>query len=201
MVFIFKTIFILMKIKLTESQIQTILTESTYQLLNEVAWIEPTINHIKSDFIPLTPSIVKLLTGDNKKINVFHVSDVENIDNMYNVINKRNTISSFLYFSQNNLHSLRGIRTEGGIIYHVTGNLVFQSTDDVFSVVDDSLNRRWVRTSLLSNNLQKELNDNLILVDKSSDNEYGYIKKFYKILLNGIEKYKDEMRTNLNDYP
>jgi len=160
------------------------------QELDEVAWVTSKNDKINQGYIPLTPSIVKQIFGEPQRIETFHVTDEQNIDQIKKIIGKRNSISTFKYFSENYISALNGVKTTGGIVLKLEGVLDFASSDDIFSTVDDSLTRRWIRSSLLSQNLSNEVPKNGI----SNISQFkSYMSKIYELL----DKHKDEIKNNL----
>jgi hypothetical protein len=129
----------------------------TEELLDEVKWMSSKDKKLKAGEIPLTPSVVKFILGEHKKVEAFHVMGIDNIDGLRSIIGKRNTISAFKFFSNDNIKSARGIQTSGGIVAKINGYMNIIGGEDIMSTVDDSLNRRWISGSLLSPKMGDEL--------------------------------------------
>ena len=178
-----------MKILITESHLKKI----KKCIISEVAWETDKVKKIKEGQIPLTPTVVKMLLGEPRKITSFHITDEKNIDNIRKIIGKRSSISVFKYFSEYSLTNMSGVQTNGGVIMKVEGILDFIASRDIFSTVDFSLTRRWINSSLLSNSLHH----NLILATMGLDlNTNEGLKEYMKILYKLIESKKSEIKQN-----
>ena len=164
--------------------------------INEVAH-ENNINYlIKQKKLPLTPTIVSKLIG-NKFINTFHVTGVENINQIKKIINKRNQISSFNYFNKNKNLSDFSPFTSGNILFKLKGKLNIISSKDLWSSVDNSLNRRWIDSSFISKNLNDEILKNFNFFEIKGENEYNKLKRYIKFIYEYLDKNKLEINKNL----
>lgn len=113
-----------------------------YTILNELAWLESTFNLVRYFHLPITPTIAKLLHGE-QTVTTFHISDVANINNMKKLIGRKKTLSSFSKMDMYTIGTLHGIQTEGGILYQLEGTLMLDAKMDIMSKPDES-GRRWI---------------------------------------------------------
>jgi hypothetical protein len=165
--------------------------------LEEVSWMKDVDVKIREGEIPLTPTIVKKILGEPKVIETFHVTDEKHLDDFKKILGKRNPISTLTYFSEDRIKDAYGIKTFGGIIFKVKGILDFASNYDIMSTVDPSLNRRWIKSDLLSQSLSVEYNNtNRRIGYPSSTNDYRkYLENLYRL----IDKYKETIQEKLID--
>lgn len=167
----------------------------TEELLDEVQWQTSKESKLKDGEIPLTPTIVKFILGEHKRVEAFHIMGVDNIDGLRSIVGKRNTISAFKFFEEHNLKSARGIQTKGGIIAKINGYLNIIGATDIMSTVDSSLNRRWISARLLSYNMYDELKEYFRYFEfkKTAAEIQVYLKKIFELL----DKYHIEIQGNL----
>ena len=137
-----------MKLQVTESQLKLI----EQQQLNELKWLANVQSHIVRMDIPLTPSLVNYIWG-KQRVTTFHVGDVHGIDDMSKIVGTRKSLSTFRFMDKELLEDMKGIQTEGGIIYQIEGDLQFDSPVDILSGPDES-GRRWVVLHILPENLK-----------------------------------------------
>jgi len=137
-----------MKLHVTESQLKLI----EQQQLNELKWLANVQSHIVRMDIPLTPSLVNYIWG-KQRVTTFHVGDVHGIDDMSKIVGTRKSLSTFRFMDKELLEDMKGIQTEGGIIYQIEGDLQFDSPVDILSGPDES-GRRWVVLHILPENLK-----------------------------------------------
>ena len=137
-----------MKLQVTESQLKLI----EQQQLNELKWLANVQSHIVRMDIPLTPSLVNYIWG-KQRVTTFHVGDVHGIDDMNKIVGTRKSLSTFRFMDKELLEDMKGIQTEGGIIYQIEGDLQFDSPVDILSGPDES-GRRWVVLHILPENLK-----------------------------------------------
>ena len=127
-----------MKLQVTESQLKLI----EQQQLNELKWLANVQSHIVRMDIPLTPSLVNYIWG-KQRVTTFHVGDVNGIDDMSKIVGTRKSLSTFRFMDKELVKNMKGVQTEGGIIYQIIGDLQFDSPTDVMSAPDET-GRRWV---------------------------------------------------------
>jgi len=137
-----------MKLQVTESQLKLI----EQQQLNELKWLANVQSHIVRMDIPLTPSLVNYIWG-KQRVTTFHVGDVHGIDDMNKIVGTRKSLSTFRFMDKELLEDMKGIQTEGGIIYQIEGDLQFDAPVDILSGPDES-GRRWVVLHILPENLK-----------------------------------------------
>ena len=144
--------------------------------------------------VPLTTTVIKKIFGKLNRIQSFHITDKTHIDDILNIIGKRNPISTFTYCSPEFLEKLNGISTKGGILMRIEGDINFMSFRDIFSYPDESLKRRWIDSKQLSKSLKRDLMDFIknqkidqLEIDKKTINIY--MSNVYEL----IDKYKSEI--------
>jgi hypothetical protein len=142
--------------------IKEFLSEADENTINvsKVKWYEDEISHITKYSIPMTLTIGNALYGD-RKITTFHVSDVDNIDNIKNLVLGRKAISSFTFMSTDYLGAMRGVQTKGGILYQVIGRSLFKGNSDIMSRPDNRY-KRWLSPgTVLPGELETQLRTEL----------------------------------------
>jgi hypothetical protein len=127
-----------MKLQVTESQLKLI----EQQQLNELKWLANVQSHIVKMDVPLTPSLVNYIWG-KQRVTTFHVGDVNGIDEIGAMVGTRKSLSTFRFMDKELVKNMKGVQTEGGIIYQIVGDLQFDSPTDVMSAPDET-GRRWV---------------------------------------------------------
>ena len=127
-----------MKLQVTESQLKLI----EQQQLNELKWLANVQSHIVKMDVPLTPSLVNYIWG-SQRVTTFHVGDVNGIDEIGTMVGTRKSLSTFRFMDKELVKNMKGVQTEGGIIYQIVGDLQFDSPTDVMSAPDET-GRRWV---------------------------------------------------------
>ena len=127
-----------MKLQVTESQLKLI----EQQQLDELKWLGNVQTHIVKMDVPLTPSLVNYIWG-SQRVTTFHVGDVNGINEIGAMVGTRKSLSTFRYMDKELVKNMKGVQTEGGIIYQIVGNLQFDSPTDVMSAPDET-GRRWV---------------------------------------------------------
>jgi hypothetical protein len=167
----------------------------TEELLDEVQWESSKEKKLKEGEIPLTPSIVKFILGEHKMVEAFHVMGIDNIDGLKSIIGKRNTISAFKFFEEDNIETAHGIQTKGGIVAKISGYLNIIGGSDIMSTVDPSLNRRWISANLLSNNMYEELRE--YFKDYEFENTAAEVKTYMTKIFGLLDKYHIEIQNNL----
>jgi hypothetical protein len=170
----------------------------------KIAHLRDTFSHIDSKHIRMSPSIGKTLFGDLKTTKTFHTSSINRIDDMISLIggSQKKPLSSFTFMDKDLLSSMRGIQTEGGIIYELEGTALFKGTSDIMSIPDEKY-RRWLQSgtvipSDLRNEYVNAINTFHKIYDKPSlDDKEGrtrYVLFYTKVVEDFIKKHKDEIR-------
>ena len=187
-----------MKLQVTESQLKLI----EQQQLNELKWLANVQSHIVRMDIPLTPSLVNYIWG-KQRVTTFHVGDVHGIDDMSKIVGTRKSLSTFRFMDKELLKDMKGIQTEGGIIYQIEGDLQFDAPVDILSGPDES-GRRWVVLHILPENLKLKFYDefknhnsfNNINEPKDLISYYRWIDGFIKTHSKEIREYFTDIKTH-----
>ena len=187
-----------MKLQVTESQLKLI----EQQQLNELKWLANVQSHIVRMDIPLTPSLVNYIWG-KQRVTTFHVGDVNGIDDMSKIVGTRKSLSTFRFMDKELLKDMKGIQTEGGIIYQIEGDLQFDAPVDILSGPDES-GRRWVVLHILPENLKLKFYDefknhnsfNNINEPKDLISYYRWIDGFIKTHSKEIQEYFTDIKTH-----
>ena len=187
-----------MKLQVTESQLKLI----EQQQLNELKWLANVQSHIVRMDIPLTPSLVNYILG-KQRVTTFHVGDVHGIDDMSKIVGTRKSLSTFRFMDKELVGNMKGIQTEGGIIYQIEGDLQFDAPVDILSGPDES-GRRWVVLHILPENLKLKFYDefknhnsfNDINEPKDLISYYRWIDGFIKTHAKEIREYFTDIKTH-----
>jgi hypothetical protein len=115
--------------------------EFVNNLLEDISHSGEAVDFAKLCYFPLTPKISKAYY--NTRINCFHLTDVQNLSNFKTLLKSPKTISCFTSIGERYLKDFRGIRTNGGVLLELDGNLVLNSVTDIISSVDES-GMRWI---------------------------------------------------------
>ena len=183
-----------MKLHVTESQLKLI----EQQQLNELKWLANVQSHIVRMDIPLTPSLVNYIWG-KQRVTTFHVGDVHGIDDMSKIVGTRKSLSTFRFMDKELLEDMKGIQTEGGIIYQIEGDLQFDSPVDILSGPDES-GRRWVVLHILPENLKLKFYHEF--KNHNSFNEINEPKdliSYYRWIYGFIKTHAKEIREYFTD--
>jgi len=97
-------------------------------------------------WLPLSSNILHKLTPKKQRVTAFHLTGVQNIDNMINLQGKKKSISSFFYMHHS--HYDRGVRGGGGVIFELDANLLGAFEQDIMSDPDKS-GMRWITLEYL----------------------------------------------------
>jgi hypothetical protein len=183
-----------MNLQVTESQLKLI----EQQQLNELSWLADIQAHINRLDIPLTPSFVNYIWG-KQKVTTFHIGDVNGIDRMAEMIGTRKSLSTFRFMNKDLVTNMHGIRTEGGIIYQIVGDLQFDAPSDILSGPDYS-GRRWVSSHVFPNNFMEEFNNSFQEYNNFNDitNPKDLIN-YYRWIDGLIRKYAKDIREHFTD--
>ena len=101
---------------------------------------------LKDVRIPLSPSIFKRLWPKAVRSTVFHVTDYEGVQKLKKMQGKKRSISAFYNMDYDMISY--GIRTEGGYVVELVGDVLVAAPDDIASAPDKS-GRRWITLSTL----------------------------------------------------
>lgn len=192
-----------MNLQVTESQLKLI----EQQQLNELKWLSNVRSHIGKMDVPLTPSLVNYIWG-KQRVTTFHVGDVHGIDDMRSIVGSRKSLSTFRYMDKVMVKSMRGIQTEGGIIYQIEGDLQFDAPRDIMSAPDET-GRRWVNIYSFPENFRNRLEDEYHVRENkfrwNSQEEYGFdwndakfhlkdLMEYYRLMERLIKEYAKDIR-------
>jgi len=121
--------------------------------------------------MPLSPSIFKRIWPKSIRSTAFHVTNYDGIVKLKTMQGKKRSISAFYNMDYDMISY--GIRTEGGYVAELEGDVLAAAPDDISSAPDKS-GRRWITLSTL--------------LDPVSDHGFGGGTK-----LKGIEKDIEKM--------
>ena len=130
---------------------------------------------LKDVRIPLSPSIFKRLWPKAVRSTAFHVTDLMGVQKLKKMQGKKRSISAFYNMDYDMISY--GIRTEGGYVVELEGDVLAAAPDDIASAPDKS-GRRWITLSTL--------------LDPVSDHGFGGGTK-----LKGFENEVKEMLINI----
>jgi len=103
---------------------------------------------IKDIKIPLSPAIMRRIWPKPVRTTVFHLTDEEGIGKLKKMQGGKRSISAF--YNMDSYVISVGIKTEGGYVVELEGDVLAASPDDVSSQPDKS-GRRWLTFSTLMN--------------------------------------------------
>ena len=98
--------------------------------------------------IPLSPSIMKRVWPKSVRSKAFHLTDFDGVKKLKGMQGKKKSISAFYNMDDYIIQS--GIKTEGGYVVELEGDVLAASPDDVSSQPDKT-GRRWITFSTLMN--------------------------------------------------
>ena len=98
--------------------------------------------------IPLSPSIMKRIWPKSVRSKAFHLTDFDGVKKLKGMQGKKRSISAFYNIDDYIISD--GIKTEGGYVVELEGDVLAASPDDVSSQPDKS-GRRWITFSSLMN--------------------------------------------------
>ena len=183
-----------MKLQVTESQLKLI----EQQQLNELKWLANVQSHIDRMDIPLTPSIVNYIWG-NQRVTTFHVGDVNGINEIGAMVGTRKSLSTFKYMNKIMIKDIKGVQTEGGIIYQIEGDLQFDSPNDIMSTPDES-GRRWITLHVLPKNIIDKVVEEFSKYNNFNDiNEPKDLINYYRSIDGLIKHHAKEIRDHFTD--
>jgi hypothetical protein len=121
--------------------------------LKEVAWQQSAskmifnFDHQFSVKIPVSSAILDKVFPDKIRTTVFHVTDVTKVEKLVRLQKKQKMISAFFFMNTNYL--TMGIKTGGGVVAELDGNIVVSTASDIMSMPDKT-GRRWIEVATLS---------------------------------------------------
>ena len=103
---------------------------------------------LKDVMIPLSPSILKRIWPKRIRTIVFHLTDFTGLGKLKKMQGGKRSISGFFHIRPIVIDS--GIKSEGGYVVELVGNILAAAPDDISSVPDKT-GRRWLTLSTLIN--------------------------------------------------
>jgi len=98
--------------------------------------------------IPLSPAIFKRIWPESVRSKVFHLTDLDGVGKLKKMQGKKKSISAFYNIEDYILTG--GIKTDGGYVVELEGDVLAAAPDDVSSQPDKT-GRRWITFSSLMN--------------------------------------------------
>ena len=125
-------------------------------LLNEVAWTESLSTMLfdlpRAGFadihIPLSPAIFNRIWPKPVRTKAFHLTDLVGVQRLKKLQGSKRSIAAFYNMTDFMIQS--GIRTDGGYVVELEGDVLAASPDDL-STQPDKSGRRWITVSTLMN--------------------------------------------------
>lgn len=195
-----------MKLQVTESQLNLI----EQQQLNELKWLADVRTHIAKMNVPLTPTLVNYIWG-KQRVTTFHVGDVNGIDKVASMIDSKKSLSTFRYMEKVMVRSMRGIQTEGGIIYQIEGDLQFDAPTDILSAPDET-GRRWVNIysfpEKFRNRIEDEYGERERVFRWENPGTFDWydfkfdmkdLREYYRMMDRLVKEYAQEIREYFTD--
>ena len=103
---------------------------------------------LKDVLLPLSPSILKRIWPKPPRTTVFHLTDYTGVGNLKKLQGGKRSISAFFNITPRAIED--GIRTEGGYVVELIGDILAAAPDDISSQPDKA-GRRWLTLSTLLN--------------------------------------------------
>jgi hypothetical protein len=103
---------------------------------------------IKDIHIPLSPSIMSRIWPKSVRSKAFHLTDYDGLGKLKGLQKGKKSISAF--YNMDDYMIASGIKTEGGYVVELEGDVLAASPDDISSQPDKS-GRRWITFSSLMN--------------------------------------------------
>jgi len=98
--------------------------------------------------IPLSPSIMSRIWPKSIRSKAFHLTDFDGLGKLKGMQGGKRSISAF--YNMDDYMIASGIKTEGGYVVELEGDVLAASPDDISSQPDKS-GRRWITVSSLLN--------------------------------------------------
>ena len=98
--------------------------------------------------IPLSPSIMSRIWPKSIRSKAFHLTDFDGVKKLKGMQGGKRSISAF--YNMDDYMITSGIKTEGGYVVELEGDVLAASPDDISSQPDKS-GRRWITVSSLMN--------------------------------------------------
>jgi len=98
--------------------------------------------------LPLSPSIMKRIWPKSVRSKAFHLTDFDGVKKLKGMQGKKKSISAFYNMDDYIIQS--GIKTEGGYVVELEGDVLAAAPDDISSQPDKT-GRRWLTLSTIMN--------------------------------------------------
>ena len=103
---------------------------------------------LKDVLLPLSPAILKRIWPKPPRTTVFHLTDYTGVKKLKGLQGSKRSISAFFNITSRSIED--GIRTEGGYVVELIGDILAAAPDDLSSQPDKT-GRRWLTLSTLLN--------------------------------------------------
>ena len=103
---------------------------------------------LKDVLLPLSPAILKRIWPKPPRTTVFHLTDFTGVGKLKKLQGLKKSISAFFNITPRSIED--GIRTEGGYVVELIGDILAAAPDDISSQPDKT-GRRWLTWSTLDN--------------------------------------------------
>ena len=132
------------------------------QILNEIKWQVSTLEMCMNDMVPLSLPIIQQMV-ETKRATAFHVTDADNLPKLVSMEGKSKSISAFNRTANMDIGPITGagMWTKGGILVLLSGIVLAESVQDLWSKPDNS-GIRWVNPG---NAFYKEFSEENQIID------------------------------------
>jgi hypothetical protein len=132
------------------------------QILKELKWQASTLEMCMNDMVPLSLPIIKQMV-ETKRATAFHITDVDNLPKLVSMEGKSKSISAFNKTADIDIGPITGagMWTKGGILVLLSGIVLAESVQDLWTKPDES-GRRWVEPK---NAFYKEFSEENKIID------------------------------------
>ena len=132
------------------------------QILKEIKWQASTLEMCMNDMVPLSLPIIQQMV-ETKRATAFHITDVDNLPKLVSMEGKSKSISAFNRTADMDIGPITGagMWTKGGILVLLSGIVLAESVQDLWTKPDES-GRRWVEPK---NAFYKEFSEENKIID------------------------------------
>jgi len=132
------------------------------QILKEIKWQASTLEMCMNDMVPLSLPIIQQMV-ETKRATAFHITDVDNLPKLVSMEGKSKSISAFNKTADLDIGPITGagMWTKGGILVLLSGIVLAESVQDLWTKPDES-GRRWVEPK---NAFYKEFSEENQIID------------------------------------
>ena len=103
------------------------------------------LQHMENYFIPMTNKLGATVFG-SFRINAFHLTDIDRINNIKSIVKQKKALSSFTYMDSDRLKTMSGVRTSGGVIFQLEGRVLYVGNYNLVSYPDNR-GKKWLASS------------------------------------------------------